>query len=56
MFTTREDILMTLFHCGICDLSLLDDIEYDASDVLAQMYDCDLDDLEQVFIITDFEH
>lgn len=47
MFTAREDILMTLFHCGICDLSLLDDIQYDAEDVLEQLRGCcGLDDLD----------
>ena len=46
MFTNREDILMTLFHCGICDLSLLDDIQYDACDVLEQLGGFGLDDLD----------
>ena len=35
--TSREDLLMELFHCGIADLGLIDDIGYDACDVLAQI-------------------
>lgn len=35
--TSREDLLMTLFDCGIADLSLIDDIGYDACDVLGQI-------------------
>lgn len=46
MFTPREDILMTLFHCGICDLSLLDGIQYDASDVLERLYGYGLEELD----------
>ena len=35
--TSQEDLLMTLFHCGIADLRLIDDIGYDACDVLDQI-------------------
>lgn len=45
MFTAREDILMTLFHCGICDLSLLDGIQYDAEEVMGQLEGFSIDDL-----------
>lgn len=46
MFTPYESILMTIFHCGVCDLSLLDGIEYDAESVMERLYGYDLDNLD----------
>lgn len=34
MFTTQQCILMNLLNCGVCDLDLLEDINYDLDDIL----------------------
>lgn len=37
MISSREDFLMTILDCGQLDLKLIDDVEYDWCDVLAQL-------------------
>lgn len=37
MISSREDFLMTLLGCGLLDLKLIDDVEYDWCDVLEQV-------------------
>ena len=35
--TNQQRVLMRLLHCGVDDLSLLDDIEYDLDDMIDEM-------------------
>lgn len=34
MISSRDDFLMSILHCGVCDLSLIDDVGYNWCDIL----------------------
>ena len=34
MISSRDDFLISILHCGVCDLSLIDDVGYNWCDIL----------------------
>lgn len=49
MLTKQQEVLTRILDCGICDLDLLEDIQYDLDDIIDELVEADCLSLNNIF-------
>lgn len=49
MLTKQQEVLTRILDCGICDLDLLEDIQYDLDDIIDELIEADCLSLNNIF-------